>query len=122
MTFAWSEYLTLAERLAADTSDEASLRSAISRAYYAVFCTARQLLPPGQQRPPPGRSSHEWVWAQYANPTNDEARRYVGANGVNLKRNRQKADYEARIARLGDVVTESIATAQELLTALDALE
>jgi len=121
VTFAWSDYLTLAERLAAETSDEASLRSAISRAYYAVFCTARQLLPPGQQRPPPGRSSHEWVWAQYTNPTNDEPSRYVGATGANLKRNRQKADYDAQIARLGAVVTESIATARELLGALDTL-
>ena len=37
----WWEFLRLAQSLASDTTDEASLRSAISRAYYAAHGTAR---------------------------------------------------------------------------------
>jgi len=39
MPFDWNEYLALARRLAA-AGDEASKRSAISRAYYFVFNSA----------------------------------------------------------------------------------
>ena len=38
--FNWNEYFKLAEDLAAH-SDEASLRSAISRAYYYISITSR---------------------------------------------------------------------------------
>ncbi len=35
--FVWTDYLVLAERLAARDADEAALRTAISRAYYAAY-------------------------------------------------------------------------------------
>ncbi len=41
-TFKCDTFLDLAERLSTDL-DEASLRSAISRAYYALFLTARKI-------------------------------------------------------------------------------
>jgi uncharacterized protein (UPF0332 family) len=45
MTFDWREYLTLAENLCTNShtfpNQEACFRVAISRAYYAAFCTAR---------------------------------------------------------------------------------
>ncbi len=45
MNFDWKEYLALADFLqghsAAGLHQEASLRSAVSRAYYAAFCHAR---------------------------------------------------------------------------------
>ena len=45
MTFDWREYLTLAENLYTNShyfpNQEACFRVAISRAYYAAFCTAR---------------------------------------------------------------------------------
>lgn len=44
MTFAWIDFLELAEFLAnsqGSFSDEAGKRSAISRAYYAAYCHAR---------------------------------------------------------------------------------
>lgn len=44
MAFNWSEYLEVARKLAGIASmphsDEANYRAAISRAYYAAFCTA----------------------------------------------------------------------------------
>ena len=44
MTFNPSEFLRLANELARDNSDEAKLRSAVGRAYYAVFLQARESL------------------------------------------------------------------------------
>jgi len=40
MSFDWLGYIRLAENLS-DELDESSLRSAVSRAYYGVFCIAR---------------------------------------------------------------------------------
>jgi hypothetical protein len=42
MTFDWNEYLALAKRLALVKSNEAALRSAISRAYCCVYNVALQ--------------------------------------------------------------------------------
>jgi uncharacterized protein (UPF0332 family) len=48
MMFDWSDYLDLANELAGDiasqTTEEAKLRSSVSRAYYAAFCKARNYL------------------------------------------------------------------------------
>jgi|AFSR01.1.fsa_nt_gi uncharacterized protein (UPF0332 family) len=49
MTFHWLDYLALAKslinaQLILPTSDEARQRAAISRAYYAAFCTTRNYL------------------------------------------------------------------------------
>lgn len=48
MTFNWSEYLEVARALTGafsnPHSDEAKYRAAISRSYYAAFCTARDYL------------------------------------------------------------------------------
>jgi hypothetical protein len=45
MAFNWTEYLTLAKFLQGDDrvsySEEAARRAAVSRAYYAAFCSAR---------------------------------------------------------------------------------
>lgn len=45
MAFDWTEYLELAKGLAGEAgakwSDEAAQRAAVSRAYYAAFCTVR---------------------------------------------------------------------------------
>ena len=40
MTFEWVNFQRIADELA-DKDDEAAIRSAISRYYYAVFCSAR---------------------------------------------------------------------------------
>jgi uncharacterized protein (UPF0332 family) len=44
MEFGWEDYLTLAKDLSEDENDEAALRSAVSRTYYAVFNIVKDLL------------------------------------------------------------------------------
>ena len=47
MSFDWADYLKLAEALTQSLTvpgpEEAALRAAMSRAYYAAFCSARNL-------------------------------------------------------------------------------
>ena len=48
MSFAWSDFLDLARQLHSTTTpgaplEEAQLRTAISRAYYAAHCEAREI-------------------------------------------------------------------------------
>ncbi len=67
MPFDWFEYLTLAEELALRMKEEAAVRSAISRAYYAGFNLARIRL--GQNNVPLARhlslGSQEARWRAY---------------------------------------------------------
>jgi len=44
MAFDWHEYLVLAEKFESTRKDEAALRCAVSRAYYAVFNQAEKFL------------------------------------------------------------------------------
>lgn len=87
MPFEWPEYLVLAKALLARDS-EAEWRSAISRAYYAVFNQAKQLA----GRPATSEGSHDAVWNEMERRAE---RRWVAAakHGQRLKRERVRADY-----------------------------
>lgn len=64
--FDWEEFHRLAERiLAASPDDEATQRTAINRAYYAMFNLAKvYLLQEGVAIPPTG-AAHEVVWRAF---------------------------------------------------------
>lgn len=91
--FDWADYLTLAERLAS-SSDEASQRSAISRAYYAAFHAAARYVArtkPEVEIPRDGRK-HQVVWTALKDGTRQE--RGAKAWGIKLRGKRTQADYE----------------------------
>lgn len=120
MPFDWNEYLVLARKLAT-AGDEASKRSAISRAYYSIFnaAFARAELTAG--RFPGGETSHKWCWDRY-DRTPDAACRALGIDGTRMKRWRVRADYKASdIPRLDEEVRRILAKAQQFRTSLDAL-
>lgn len=99
MSFDWSEYLTLAQELtsAAATSpiQEAHLRTAISRAYYAAFWKARSfLLDKDGYQTPKGINAH-WDVLNKFEGSSDMRRRKVGTLLRSLKGLRNIADYEA---------------------------
>jgi len=105
--FDWSEYLTFAKELSTRT-DEAALRSAISRAYYAAFHCARAYCK-AKSIPIPeslDNSSHKVVWDALLN----RGRTLAGAQakGTRLKRKRHDADYESQMENLPDVVRQAI--------------
>ncbi len=98
MTFDWEDFLRLAEELqqGADTSPirEARLRAAISRAYYAAHCRARNRL---LQRVPGSVSRTAGAHYDVADAFKRQSSRHARKVGENLHRlfaHRKKADYD----------------------------
>ncbi|MGI8854687.1 MAG: hypothetical protein ACR2JW_02965 [Thermomicrobiales bacterium] len=120
--FAWEDFLTLANDIKG-RSEEQYKRTAISRAYYAAYCSARDwyvnewgAIPkdPNKSR----QGSHEAVWDAYQSPRHAGDKRYskIGARGDSLKRLRVWADYYLPFPTKLDVqVTIALSTAKNLI-------
>ena len=93
MSFDWNNYLSLAEELA-DRTDEASKRTAISRAYYCVFNLAFAHAVTTAGPKPWNEPSHSWCWKVYESTPDDSCRK-LGIEGDRMKRRRVDADYKA---------------------------
>jgi hypothetical protein len=91
--FDWESFNRLAIDLLAQRRNDADLRSSISRAYYAAFCTARERLRLERLPIPPGGAAHEFVWRTLRNDP-DPARHDLGEWGNRLRGKRGDADYE----------------------------
>jgi len=111
--FDWVEYLELAGELAERRESEAALRSAVSRAYYAVFCKARQTLR-DQGFIVPRRGAHQFVWEKYQNHR-ERSHRRIGLHGERLKNYREDADYEETATELVRTVEDSLERAREVI-------
>lgn len=119
--FDWTKYQVLAEELGRRTSDEASLRSAISRAYYAAFCKARNhLLQEGEQIPKTGRA-HKIVWDKYRK-ADQRRQKSIGTTGDRLRRQRGKADYDDTFPDLLSILQSTTTSARQLLEALENIK
>lgn len=120
MPFSWSAFLTLAHELAGRAQDEAASRSAISRAYYAVYnlavvkirvhgiATDEQLAP------------HERVWTALRNHS-DEKLRSIGILGDRLKKSRRMADYDDSIGNVKSETAQALTFARTLQSSLQKL-
>ncbi len=120
MMFEWEQYLRLARELAKRTNDEAALRSAISRAYYAVYGTARNHLEGERARS--NRGLHKALWDQYRKSEASPEYREIGLLGDKLRKKRNMADYENTVEKLPKKVDHSLETAQQVLELLSSLE
>ena len=103
MKFDWSEYFYLAKELA-ETSEEAELRSAVSRAYYSAFCLARNYLRDTEQDPQlsPNKTYdgnvHQYVAEQFIHhQSKSQTMIEIGKDLIRLRKMRNKADYEDTI-------------------------
>jgi uncharacterized protein (UPF0332 family) len=115
--FDWTLYLLLAQSLA-QASDEASQRSAVSRAYYAIFNKARLMLEyEGIPISDTGKA-HADVWRTLE--AAGKGRRRLGQEGKRLRDMRRKADYETKVASLDKVTEDAMKTAGDLNRLVDA--
>jgi len=121
MAFDWAKYLVLAEELAVRSTDEASLRSAISRAYYAVFCIARNRLLEEGEEIPKTSEAHSAVWTKYRESA-QKRRKDIGITGDRLRRSRNKADYDDEFPSISAVVQDAVVKARHLLDSLGSLD
>jgi len=98
MSFDWSEYLTLAQELtSASTSSpiqEAHLRAAISRAYYAAFCKARNYLLNKEGYLTPRGVNVHWDVIMKFEGSGDLGRKKVGTLLNSLRGLRNIVDYK----------------------------
>ncbi|MEG4837125.1 HEPN domain-containing protein [Microcoleus sp. B9-D4] len=133
MRFDWSEYLNLAQELAATNSHsspnrEAKLRSAISRAYYSTFCLARNYLRDSEKDPRLFRKNrdineHQYVAEEFIyHPTKKKNLVKIGENLSRLRELRNKADYEDTIfINLQKEARNALVLAENIISALSNL-
>lgn len=114
--FDWDDFLRLGERLANETDDEASQRTAISRTYYAAYHAAAAFA--RAQGLIAGSHTHRRVWGAFARQA-DSDRATVGALGDRLRQRRQLADY--RNPYPDDVAWDADAAISEARVIVDLL-
>ncbi len=119
MPFDWAEYLLLAKRLAKE-DDEASHRTAISRAYYSVYHAALSFLEESENFQAPTEGNiHQKLWNEFRRK--QKTHRAVGIKGDRLRLYRSDADYKAEIGNLPDLLEDSCANVKAILYYLDQL-
>lgn len=110
----------MAKELAKEADDEAKLRSAISRAYYAAFCTANNYMCNNDNKSiPPNTPVHQFVIKYFKGKPGEGHRhrkRYqIGKDLDRMRIDRVKVDYSFDA---GDLRSLSI-TAQDVLARSD---
>jgi uncharacterized protein (UPF0332 family) len=86
------DFLDVADELIGGLK-EAEWRSAISRAYYAAFQIARQLLLHCGFTVPPDQQAHTFLWLRLANSGHPDVQT-AGSDLGELRTARNKADYD----------------------------
>ena len=127
MKFDWEEYFNLAKELAG-TTEEAKLRSAVSRAYYSVFCLARNYLRDIQQDPRLSRNKtydindHQYVAEEFIhNQLKSQPMIEIGKDLTRLRKMRNKADYEDTMLNLKREARTALMLAQNIILGLSNL-
>jgi uncharacterized protein (UPF0332 family) len=125
MMFDWSDYLDLAKelagRMASHATEEAKLRSSVSRAYYAAFCKARNYLRDIEGRSIPSTGdAHVFVRDEFRHSA-DRLRRKIGNNLNRLRIDRNKVDYDDSVTGLSSMATMDLTIALKVISTLNIL-
>jgi uncharacterized protein (UPF0332 family) len=123
MSFSWRDYYILAGQLKQQAADspqqEAYLRSAISRAYYASFCLARNYLRDSLGRKSTGTlDDHEFVKNQFRNlPGQDN--QAIAENLRRLRAYRNQADYDDELPSIKNTALMAMNMAGKVIETLE---
>ena len=125
MSFNWHDYLLLAQTLFSgargNSLEEAKLRSAISRAYYAAFCLARNhLIHKEGVIVRPSSGVHMKVIDRFKY-SRDRRKRRIGTNLNRLRIDRNKSDYEDRMGNLYKKAELDLKIAEQIIATLAEL-
>ena len=120
-TFAWEDFFELAAVLA-ERGDEASQRSAVSRAYYAVFNVAQSVLEAHDPNYNSMRSrdSHKQVWDRLRALDRRQARS-AERSGRSLLNKRKSADYTLGLGDWPNRTKQALVEAKRALASLNDL-
>lgn len=117
--FDWIGYYNLAVDLSARV-DEASRRSAISRAYYYVFHLGLARASANGFVRRAGESTHQQLWRNYSSSPDPDCKK-LGEIAKRLRLKRERADYEEIYQRLEDEVAGQVNDAKNFADRLVAL-
>lgn len=97
MSFCWENYIDLSEELINlaqnNPMEKAFLRTSISRAYYGVFCIARNYLKNNKNITNSSPEPHKFVIEILKN-SQDSSEQIIGQYLATLRKERNLADYE----------------------------
>jgi uncharacterized protein (UPF0332 family) len=113
----WRDFLTLASRLPGGTT-EADWRTAISRAYYAAFHVARELLSDLRFTVPRADRAHQYLVYRLSN-SGEPAVEQAGRNLETLRRLRNRADYDDAPPVTQPQAAAAVPLAEGVIRALD---
>ena len=127
MSFSWAEFNELAQELIGhpglNATAAAICRTAISRAYYAAFCTAMErLVNVDHVHIDQTADAHVQVYNEFGQ-SNDVTRRQIAAHLKTLRAQRNTADYDPAPAQVIDTFTaqDSVDLANVVLGILQSL-
>ena len=126
MRYDWGKYLILAQDWAELSKEhvnkEALLRSAISRAYYASFCKARNHLRDIEKDRGLGKSLqvHQLVIERFER-SDSKAKKDIGTALGRLRKIRNIADYQDSFRNLRKTALRSLKYAEDVFEYLDRL-
>jgi uncharacterized protein (UPF0332 family) len=125
MSFDWSQYLNVAKELAGvattPANQEAKLRAAISRAYYAAFINARNHLRDKERHSiPTTGDAHRYVSDQF-DFSPDSVRKLVAEDLVRLRRYRKQADYVDTFPGLAGITLIALRLSEKVISTLSSL-
>lgn len=113
MSFDWKYYVYLAEDLL-NRPEESCYRSSISRAYYGVFCLARNKK---GYKGYTGTNIHWQVINEYKN-SSDKNEQEIGRILDKLRKSRNDADYEDDKLIVKGVAERALFSAKSVLTSM----
>ncbi len=118
MPFDWRDFLSLAKELSnyAETSSlqEAAVRTAVSRAYYAAFCWAMDYASKSLGFQRSGTAEDHATLRQLLQQSNQTK---IASKLNNLRRWRNLCDYDANTPNLGSLVQNALAYAEKVIAA-----
>ncbi len=118
MNWDWKEYLKLAEVLSGSSNDEAKLRTAVSRTYYAVFNIALNFAR-NENYYPPKNDVHLALIDYFRN--RKFTPKFIANYLETLRGWRNNVDYDSKVENLQDNVRSSFFKAKALIKELDKL-
>jgi uncharacterized protein (UPF0332 family) len=125
MRFEWYYYLDLAHELAesanTNINQEAALRCAISRAYYAAFCESRNYLRDIKNiSSTSSQNAHQFVSDEFLK-SNDKVIRSIGVKLSRLRMIRNAADYKDIFQDLDNQAVFALKNADSIVSDIDNL-
>jgi hypothetical protein len=115
----WRDFLLLATRLAAGTT-EADWRSAVSRACYPAFHVARRLFADMNFTVPRADRAHQYLVFRLSN-SGESAVEQAGRDLETLRRLRNRADYDEAPALTQPQAAAAVQIAEGIIQALDSV-